>query len=204
MHSATRNVVGVVLAAGDSSRMGRPKALLPIGCGNFLGAILARMIACGCATRIVVAGRDATLLRETAASTDSLLVVNPTPEDGQFSSLVIALRALPENADAALVTLVDHPLVSAATYRRLVTASSENPDRIIVPVHDGRRGHPYVIPNNFVSVFLKSDGSDGARSVIRKNSECVVGVDVDDPGVRADIDDTASYERHIGPLPGAG
>src|SRR5580704_17516764 len=157
---------GVILAAGDSSRMGRDKALLlwpPPEAGRsfsnatFLSAAIRSLLIANDFVVVVVGKNEAALVPIIYADGASL-VVNKDPSRGQFSSLQIGLReVLNHGRDAAMVTLVDRPPVSAATIRFLRVAFENADQRIwaIVPEFSGRHGHPYLVGREMIEAFLR-------------------------------------------------
>lgn len=192
----------IVLAAGSSSRMGRPKALLPLEGTTFLGHVLATLRAAGVSTVRVVLGHHADEIRRRAALRADLVVINPTPEAGMLSSVRHGVRALPEEVDAFLLWPVDHPTVLPDTVRRLVAAFRESGAPIVLPVHSGRRGHPVLFAARLKDELLRAPDAVGARAVVVAHDEGLRAVEVHDPGVLADVDTPEAYARIVGkPLP---
>jgi molybdenum cofactor cytidylyltransferase len=185
----------IVLAAGASSRMGRPKALLQIGQRTFVRAVL-DALRDGGLTDVVVVVRPGQ--REVRDEIDRAgfgrCVENAQPERGQWSSLVAGLDAIdtPE-VSAVLVTLVDIPLIGAATIRRLVQRTAVSTSPILRAVHRGQHGHPVVFTRAVFDALRRADPAEGAKQVVR--SHPVEDVEVDDPGVSRDIDTPEEYER---------
>ncbi|HEX6851126.1 MAG TPA: nucleotidyltransferase family protein [Candidatus Polarisedimenticolaceae bacterium] len=192
----------IVLAAGASSRMGRPKALLPVEGTTFLGHVLATLRAAGVSTVRVVLGQHADEIRQHAALRTDVVVINPTPEAGMLSSVRHGVRALPEEVDAFLLWPVDHPTVMPDTVRKLVAAFREGGAPIVVPVHAGRRGHPVLFAARLKDELLRAPDSVGARAVVVAHEDGLRAVEVHDPGVLADVDTPEAYARIVGkPLP---
>ena len=188
----------VILAAGASERMGRPKALLPTGAEGgetFLERLVGVAERAGLEPIRVVAGEH---LEEIAAALPrlaSLLVRNPNPELGQLSSLRVGLRALPEGAEGAVVFLVDHPLVEESTVALLLERFRRSRLPIVIPSYGGRRGHPVLFGRAVFAELFAAPLREGARFVVRGRPELVDVVEVDDPGVLADIDTPEQYEK---------
>ena len=194
---------GIVLAAGASTRMGRPKALLPAAGGTFVRTILAVLRDGGVADAVVVIrpGHEA-LAAEVAAAGHGRAVINPRADEGQLSSLLAGLDAIDdERLEAALVTLVDVPFVTAATIRLLVARAAASSAPIVRAVHGGRHGHPVIFKRSVFAALRAADPSVGAKEVVR--SAGIEDVEVDDPGVLMDIDTPADYARLFGRTPPA-
>ena len=198
-------IPAVVLAAGQSSRMGRTKALLPIGSSGetFLTRIVRVLREGGIDRIVVVIGGDAAAVRASLPRDDASLttVENPRYEDGQLSSLLVGLHAVEQRFDeveAVMVTLVDLPLISAATTRAVLDAFRANPDAPLVRPRRGQRyGHPVVFNRSIFGELRRADPSKGAKPVVHAHAAAEVNVDVADDGAFIDIDTPDDYERYI-------
>jgi molybdenum cofactor cytidylyltransferase len=192
------SIAGVVLAAGASSRMGRPKPLLTAGGQTFLARILGSMRQAGISDLTVVLAPDAPRVWEEARSHGARVVVNPRPDRGQLSSFRVGVTSLPDTCTGAIVALVDHPLVAVATYRAVTEALAAHEASFVVPTHGGRRGHPLGMGAGWFGELAKVPEGEGVRWLLRRNPSTVVEIPVDDPGVLLDIDTPdhmASAER---------
>ena len=187
---------GLILAAGESRRMGRPKALLEYRGETFLDR-LTRLLATRCSPVIVVLGAAAEEIRQRAGG-DATFAINPDYRSGQTSSLQCGLHGVPESAEGVLLTLVDHPAVMPDTINALVDAPGSSLVR--VPRYRGQRGHPVWFSRDLIPEFLALSPDDAARDVIRGHAGRTLFVDVDDSGVIADIDDPAAYQALTGAL----
>ena len=206
----SKNVAGIILAAGEGKRIGRNKALLEIGGVRYLEIVTTCMCDAGCDPVIVVGGADGDRVREEAVRLGIQFALNSNWQNGQFSSLKSGMSALPraegskmiggrgaETVDergagtqiaGALVALVDHPFVKKETYRILVGTFRRFPGRIVIPTHQDRRGHPVVIPGEVITEILDSPDGMTLRDVMRKRDNLVLEQAVDDTGVLKDID----------------
>jgi molybdenum cofactor cytidylyltransferase len=180
---------GLILAAGESRRMGTPKALLRYRGESFLDTLIG-LFEKRCAPVIVVLGAAAEQVRA-ATSRAAAFVENAGWERGQTSSMQCGLRAMPAAADGVLFTLVDHPAVRMETINALLDASGRALLR--VPRCQGRNGHPIWFSRGLIAEFLALPESGAARDVVRAHVQETEFVEVDDPGVLADIDDPAAY-----------
>src|SRR5437899_2370743 len=159
------NFAGLILAAGDSSRMGRDKALLPCPPAGasapshetFLSAAI-RSLSQATEFVLVVVGKNEAALAPIIYAHGASLVVNLEPSRGQFSSLQVGLHeVLNHGRDAAMVTLVDRPPVSPATIQTLRDAFEAADQNIwaVVPEFSGKHGHPYLVGREMIEAFLR-------------------------------------------------
>jgi len=180
----------IILAAGESRRMGRPKAFLPFRGSTFLAQI-ADLLRVRCSPVIAVFGFDASNLIQRAAEAGVQAVENTSYQLGMLTSLQTGLRALPENVDTTLFTLVDHPAISRATIDTLLRSSAP----IAIPRFAGKRGHPVLIRRPIIDEFLAEPVSSKVRDVIDRHAAEVEYIEVQDPGISDDIDDPVLYEK---------
>jgi molybdenum cofactor cytidylyltransferase len=196
MSHAADHVAGVLLAAGGSTRMGRPKALLPVSSGDtFVSRIVATLSAGGVARGVVVTRSEWAPMVARLAGSRTAVVINPAPERGQFSSLQCGLAALPGTWSLVIITLVDVPLITADTVRSLIRAQHMTRADVVRPERAGRHGHPFLVSRRVVDALLAADPSETARSVLREYAAATVDVPVADDGPFADVDTPEDYER---------
>jgi molybdenum cofactor cytidylyltransferase len=191
-------IVGLILAAGQSTRMGRPKALLP--CPPEGETFVARAIGAlreGGLSQIAVVGRpsDEPLHAEVRRIDSSIrYLVNPAPEQGQLSSLLVGVEyAAGLSAAGVLVLPVDIPLVRPETVAILRRAFLEGSDPIVRPVHRGRHGHPVIFRASVFGELRSADVAVGAKAVLHAHAGAVLDVDVGDAGIVRDVDVAQDY-----------
>lgn len=188
----------IVLAAGASSRMGRPKALLPIGGRPAIEVICATLREAGAGDIVVVVGKYAGEIRGAADLRGVRVVENLLWETGRTSSVQAGLAALAPAASATLLALVDMPFVRAETVRTILAAPRATKRRpgVVVPVHGGRRGHPILV---FRDLFprIAALGPDDPLYVVVRAAQCLE-VSVDDAGVLVDLDTPQDVDRASG------
>ena len=182
--------------------MGRPKALLPIGTSGdtFLTHIIKELRAGGAERIIVVLGGHAAEIRASVAGDPSLTVVeNPRFEEGQLTSLLVGIDAADKpGVDAVMMTLVDLPLVTAATVRAVLEAQRRSPDAPLVRPRRGQRyGHPVIFHRVLFDELRGADPSMGAKPVVHAHAAEEVNVDVEDDGAFIDVDTPDDYKRLI-------
>lgn len=184
------NTAAIILAAGESSRMGRPKALLPFRGGTFL-SVLAETLGSRCSPVIAVFGAGAEALTFVAPA-GAVPVTNATYKLGMLTSLQAGLRALaPESRQGVLFTLVDHPAVDVATVDALIRSRAP----IAIPRCAGKRGHPVAIRQNIINEILAEPATSKIHDVINRHAAAIEYVEVNDPGIHDDIDDAAAYRE---------
>ncbi len=175
--------------------MGRDKALLPWHGTTFLSAAI-ESLRPWTELVIVVAGTNASALEECVDAAGAFLVVNPTADRGQFSSLQVGLQeVLNRGRDAAIITLVDRPAASAETIRALREAFVSSPAWATVPEFEGRHGHPIVVGREMIERFLKAPATAVARDVEHENQQHISYLSVNDPAVTANVDTPEEYQR---------
>ena len=197
------SLAGLILAAGESRRMGSPKALLEFDGETFLDRLILTLGG-ACYTVIVVLGCEAQRIRAGLRRAELVtFVTNPDYQRGQLSSLQRGLAAVPTEAGGVLFTPVDYPLVRPSTIARIVRRfETRQPDeRLVVPRSQGRHGHPVCLVCDLIPEFLALAGDAQARDVIRGHRKQTVYEDVDDAGILEDVDDPESYARLTGNKP---
>jgi CTP:molybdopterin cytidylyltransferase MocA len=193
-------IVGAVLAAGFSSRMGRPKALLPLGPSGepFVVWSARALLDGGAADAVVVAAREAEAIAAAldAARLTLRVILNPAPEGGQLSSLRVALDAVDRpGVSGLMIALVDMPLVGAATVRALIDAHRRTRAPIVRPVRAARHGHPVIFDRRLFDELRRADPDQGARAVVEAHRTEALDVPIEDEGAFADADTPEDYER---------
>jgi CTP:molybdopterin cytidylyltransferase MocA len=190
----------IVLAGGDSRRMGTPKALLPDAEGRpFVARIVRSLAAAGLTEIVVVTGAQhdaiAAALESDAPPVLPVLARNPDPSRGQLSSLWVGLDlAVRRDPEAVLTTLVDVPLVRAATISAVVDAWRRERAPIVRPIVGDRHGHPVVFDRAVFDDIRRARLDEGVKAVFRTHAVRVLNVPVPDQGCLVDVDTPADYE----------
>ena len=191
-------VRAIILAGGASSRMGRPKAALPLRhrADTFVSRLIRSLAAAGLPEIVVVTGAAHEYVRAAAGRFDRRLrfVHNSRWEEGQLTSLLAGL-ALPPDVDleAVLVTLVDIPLVSAATISAVVHVWRQSRAPMVRPAQGAIHGHPILFDRTLFGELLSADPRTGAKAIVRAHARQIVEVAVDDPGAFVDVDTSDDY-----------
>ena len=192
-------LAAIILSAGASSRMGRPKALLPYREATFLEHLLhvTRHPRIGL-TRVIL-GAGAEEIRTMAKLDPSVIVLNPGWEQGQLSSICAGLRSLAGiETDGILLCPVDHPLVTARLIGGLIARFYENEKVIVLPVYKGRRGHPVIFSSTLYGELLAAPADKGARAVVWAHAADLLEVPSDEEGIVLNINDPDMLRHAIG------
>jgi molybdenum cofactor cytidylyltransferase len=189
-------IAGLILAAGESRRMGRDKALLTYHGRSFLETIINNLGAAGIEMITVVLGHHADSIQRAVKLAAVRVVVNHYYQRGQTSSLQLGLAAAAaDSSEAVILCLVDHPAISAEVIRKLTAGFESTRPPVLIPTHEGQRGHPIVINRTLFPELLALPPEEPANMVIRKYRDATLFVEVADPGILLDVDDPATYER---------
>jgi molybdenum cofactor cytidylyltransferase len=195
---------GVILAAGESLRMGMDKALLPwppqaeaqpSSKDTFLSAAI-RSLMLATDFVVIVAGKNEAAVAPIAYANGASVVTNPDPSRGQFSSLQAGLHeVLNRGRDAAVITLVDRPPVGRATVQWLRDAFESAPPNIwaVVPEFSGNHGHPYLAGRELIEVFLQAPATASAREIEHRYQDHIQYLAVSDPFVALNINTPDDY-----------
>jgi molybdenum cofactor cytidylyltransferase len=191
-------IAGLILAAGESSRMGRDKALLTYHGHTFLDIIILNLRNAGIENIAVVLGHHAEEIQQAVDLAGVQVVVNRDYRQGQTSSLQAGLAALEEpSLQAVILCLVDHPAIRAEVISKLKDRFEQTRPPVVLPTFQGERGHPVVISRTLLPELLALRSGEGADTVIRKYRDATQFVEVDDSGILLDVDDPAAYDRLI-------
>ncbi len=195
-------IAAVVLAAGASSRMGRPQALLPIDGVRFIEKIVSSFQSTKVGKILVVLGHNAEEMRQKIADLPVLIVVNNEYKKGQLSSLVAAIRDIQSRQSSAeldgiLVHLVDHPYVNPILVDVMIDRFYESKKLIVVPRYHGRRGHPVIFSRSLFSELQDTPLDQGAKAVVHAHQKDTLEIDTEDEGVTIDIDTPEEYRQFV-------
>jgi molybdenum cofactor cytidylyltransferase len=195
-------IVAVILSAGESSRMGRPKALLPIDGVRFIEKIVTALKATRVGQIVVVLGHNAAELRQKITDLPVDLVINPDYKRGQLTSLVAAIRNIEtgkdaERVDGILVHLVDHPYINADLVNLMIERFYETKKLIVVPRYQNRRGHPVIFSRALFGELVAAPLDRGAKAVVHAHRDDTLEIDTNDEGSIIDIDTPEEYRRHV-------
>jgi molybdenum cofactor cytidylyltransferase len=195
-------IVAVILSAGESSRMGRPKALLPIDGVRFIDKIVTSLRLARIGKIMVVLGHNAEEMRQKISDLQVDLVINPDYKQGQLTSLRAAICSIEarndaDRVDGILVHLVDHPYINADLVNLMIERFYETKKLIVVPRYQSRRGHPVIFSRALFGELLAAPLDRGAKAVVHAHREDTLEIDTNDEGAIIDIDTPEEYRCHV-------
>lgn len=188
-------VSAIVLAAGASRRMGRPKQLLAFGQGTMLGGVIESLLLSRVQEVVVVLGHRAEEVRSSIVSSPVRVVINPEPDRGMFSSVQCGLGAASSDADALLIALGDQPFLRPELIDALIQAFRGHSLRIVAPTWRGRRGHPILLGAVYAPEIMGMGAGSTLRDLVRRHAEDILEVSVRTDDVLRDIDTPEEYEE---------
>jgi molybdenum cofactor cytidylyltransferase len=188
-------LAAVILSGGASTRMGSPKALLPYQGKPFLDHLLEITNHPKISMKRVVLGPHAeAIARETKLTSDEILI-NENWEQGQLSSIHAALRSLTAGMDGMVLCLIDHPLISAELIAQLIHTFYATGAPIVLPVFDGKRGHPVIFSSRLFEQLLNAPIDQGARAVVWAHAKDVVEMPTTEEGCVLNLNDPDTLAR---------
>lgn len=194
-------IAAVVLAAGESSRMGRPKLLLPYRGATVLECTLRAVLASPVERTVVVLGHGRERILPLIRPLRVEAVFNPDPGRGMLSSVLVGLSALPEEPGAVFIVPGDHPDLTVGVFAALLAARQDSGKGLVVPVASGRGGHPLLMDLGYRAEAANLGSAAGLRALLASHPDDVLRLAVPDAGILTDIDTPADYRKAAGREP---
>ncbi|MHC1741042.1 MAG: NTP transferase domain-containing protein [Anaerolineaceae bacterium] len=193
---AHRNYSCIILAAGQSKRMGQSKIVLPWGEKTIIGAIISHFQDSGIKQLIVVTGGYHELVEEELSKYSIETAYNPNFANGQMScSLQIGMEKVKPDCDGVFVALGDQPEISTIDIEGIMTKSDQNPEKLIIPSYDMRRGHPWLIPARLFPEILQLQHPQTMRTFIQSHEDEIEYYLVNNSNILTDLDTPEDYHR---------
>ena len=186
-------ISAIVLAAGESTRMGFSKLLLQIKGKSLLQHVIDNALQSKVSEVIVVLGAEATKLRREIKQSQVQIIENASYKEGLSTSLKVGLQAVSPRAQAVLVLLADQPLVSHAIIDTLIDKYEESASIMVAPVYNGKRGNPVLFDSSLFPDLIRVTGDSGGREIIEKHLARLATVDFGSTIIGSDIDNWDDY-----------
>jgi molybdenum cofactor cytidylyltransferase len=191
-------LAAVILSGGASRRMGSPKALLAYQGRPFLEHLVDVTKHPKIGVRRIVLGADAAPIAKEVSLAPDEVVINKDWEKGQLSSIHAALRSLPAGTEGILLCLIDHPLISSALIDDLIEAFYKSQKPIVIPLYEGRRGHPLIFSAALYDELLRAPMETGARAVVWAHTNDIAEIPTSEEGCILNLNDPDTMHRAFG------
>jgi len=193
-------ICAIVLAAGESRRMGAHKVLLPFGAGTVIEHIVDQLLRSAIDHVIVVVGHEGARVAEVLVERPVSVVTNPIYREGMLTSVRSGLKALPPRCETVVLALGDQPALTAALVDELLRAYKQAGKGLLVPLHGVQRGHPLVFAARYGDEILTRFDDAGLRGLLRAHADDVVEFAVPDDAILSDMDYPEDYRRELARL----
>jgi molybdenum cofactor cytidylyltransferase len=187
----------IILAAGESKRMGFPKMLLQFNGISMLENVILNVTGSVVDNTLVVLGAERKALTDLVSKTSVKYCFNDNYKEGMLSSVKCGFRNLPSDTEAVLIFQGDQPFISPRVINRVIEGYRSSGKGIVIPVYKDKRGHPLLIDRKYRNEIEMLDDREGLRSLSHKFQDDVYEVDTDDPGILRDFDTYEEYEQEI-------
>ena len=187
----------IVLAAGESKRMGSPKMLLPWKGKSIIEQVVENVLSSDVSRVVLVLGAVSDGIKSVTSRYNVVHCYNEDFRRGMLSSVKCGFRALPEDCTAVVVMPGDQPMIGANEINRVIAAWMESGKGIVMPAYRGRRGHPLLIDSRYREEVMSLPEDEGLRALAARNPEDVLEAETDDPSVLRDIDTRDDYLNEL-------
>jgi molybdenum cofactor cytidylyltransferase len=191
-------LAAVILAAGESRRMGSPKALVPFRGISFVQHLVNATNHSRIGVQRIVLGAEAEQIRPLLGVDPAMIVVNPEWENGQLSSIQEGIRSLPDGTEGVIICPVDHPLVSANLISQLIRHFDAGGKLVVLPAFRGKRGHPVIFRAGLYGELLSAPADVGARHVVWAHTQEIEEVPTEEEGVVLNLNDPETLKKAMG------
>jgi molybdenum cofactor cytidylyltransferase len=191
-------ISAILLAAGQSKRMGELKQLMPFGQSTIVEQAVNNLLGSAVDEVIVVVGYKAEDVTKALAAKPVKVVINPDYEQGMSTSIIAGLKSVHIRTQGIMLALGDQPLVDSQIINLLIEELYNHDKGIAVPTYQGRRGHPIIFAIKYKEQLLELSGDMGGRQIIENHPDDVLEVAVDSEGIVADFDTTDDYQAYVG------
>lgn len=187
----------IILAAGESKRMGKPKLLLPFGEKTIIETVIKNVVLSKVDETLVVLGSSRDKIEQKIKNLPIKIVVNPHFSKGMLSSIQCGIQSIPKNAQAVLVMLGDQPSISSDIINKIIDSFKSRKKGIILPIHNNKRGHPVLIDIKYRDKVERLNLDIGLRELIHNHPEDIMEVELKTSNINQNINDVDDYKREL-------
>jgi len=192
-------ISAILLAAGESKRMGELKQLMPFGQNTtIVEQAIDNLLSAAVNEVIVVVGYRAEEVIKSIVGKPVKIAINPNYRQGMSTSIIAGLNLVDSRAQAAMLTLGDQPLINSQTINRLIEEFHNHDRGIAIPTYQGRRGHPIIFAIKYKEKLLELKGDIGGRQIVKDHPDDILEVAVNAGGIITDIDTISDYQFYVG------
>jgi len=192
-------ISAILLAAGESKRMGELKQLMPFGQNTtIVEQAIDNLLSAAVNEVIVVVGYRAEEVIKSIVGKPVKIAINPNYRQGMSTSIIAGLNLVDSRAQAAMLTLGDQPLINSQTINRLLEEFHNHDRGIAIPTYQGRRGHPIIFAIKYKEKLLELKGDIGGRQIVKDHPDDILEVAVNAGGIITDIDTISDYQFYVG------
>jgi molybdenum cofactor cytidylyltransferase len=192
-----KGIWAIVLAAGESTRMGTPKMILPYEGMTIIEKVLENILASDIEKVVAVLGSHKNEVLKVIERFPVLHCYNNNFKNGMLSSVKCGFEFLPGNFHAAMVFLGDQPMVETSVINKMIDVYSGSGKGILVPVFENQRGHPLMADKKYRDEIINLDDPEGLKGLLRRHPDDLLEVATENPSVLKDIDTMEDYNNHI-------
>ncbi|MDD4766337.1 MAG: nucleotidyltransferase family protein [Desulfotomaculaceae bacterium] len=190
-------ISAIILAAGMSNRMGRPKQLLKVGSSTLIQIITENVLLSNVDELLVVTGHQQKKVSAAIKDLPVRMVFNQRYKDGQGTSLALGVKSISESATAFMVFMVDQPMISASLINMIIGEFQKRDCAALRPVYNGLPGHPVIFSSSLREELINLSGDEGARQVLKKLADRVEYIEATDEAVIFDIDTPKDFTDYV-------
>lgn len=192
-------ISAILLAAGESKRMGELKQLMPFGQNTtIVEQAIDNLLSSAVNEVIVVVGYRAEEVIKSIVGKPVKIAINPNYRQGMSTSIIAGLNLVDSRAQAVMLTLGDQPLINSQTINRLIEEFHNHDRGIAIPTYQGRRGHPIIFAIKYKEKLLELKGDIGGRQIVKDHPDDILEVAVNAGGIITDIDTISDYQFYVG------
>ncbi len=191
-------ISAILLAAGESKRMGKPKQLMPFGQNTVVEQVIDNLLSSVVNEVIVVVGYRAEEVIKSIVGKPVKIAINPNYQQGMSTSIIAGLNLVDSRAQAVMLALGDQPLINSQTINRLIAEFYNHDKGIATPTYQGGRGHPIIFAIKYKEKLLELKGDIGGRQIVKDHPDDILEVAVNSQSIITDIDTISDYQSYVG------